>query len=559
MMTLADLITSRLHELGWQKKKLAHEWQGAMGKEGSYDSRVSRLLHERPEEYESLRRDDDLVAALAKALQADVAIVRRALEVSLRRPTLVLHPSLQERARAFFLKRSRIAPHTFACVEPDGPAAPTCETLRDLARGKLNPIVVLPGEADRGFFKGAELATTLVEPTETGFRISAMPDLIAPLPPRLKDADGMPMLPDEGLERRYRSRMERINGSRAHIEDDELKWFDTIREADEEGRKVTFRADWLLRTSPSEQELRRWVLESVSAKLASARRSNRQPSLDGQLWLRGCEFVALRAAGTALTATIAAHHPVHDLVTFEPLVDALAAACARINPYRQGGSLEVDAALAAFAAETGLPLRIDIDMLRTVLVDARARGNFRSGASVQCSRDADVAFRAVLADVLGREFVLDCERAHVLFELQAALAAPLVHVEPDAGWDRSALANVGKGYLLRIDVAAFAGESPQPIQEWTRENEWVLDGGNVRLRLGYIRGQVTTLKGTCDPGLVRRRRRCCGSLRARPAASGVHGLGDLAFLPFLVGLRRRRDLPMRAAIEVRSSHDAGRG
>lgn len=497
MTALAKAIQERLVELGWQQKQLAHEWCQRVGKGRgtTYETRLSKLMNDDQDGYDFLLEDkEDRLSGLAEPLGWTPEKLRALIDVALARPTLILHPELPEAIAAFLLKRQESGAYNCTQVDGAGGNGGVREALRDAAKSARNAFVVIPNSSrDHDFFEGAGVRTTSVVPANPGYKLVALPDLIRPLDPKLFDDDGMPMVPDEAIERSYRERMTddyHRHASRPVSEDDDR--VRAIRMADAEGRLVTFRLEDLegrygWQPSPEAIKTRALqdALERVYPEKAKERRryhSSDKGEEEPWVWARGREVLVLGPESAAVKA-IAAHHNLHCVKSFEPIVEALAKLMPTLNPNGEGGSLDLSSELEAFETETGIKLDIQMTDVRALLAP-NGKASFADGESVRVSPEADQRARGLLDDVLGREFILPNEQAPTLFLLQAVRSAPMTHLADENSV--SVLANIGAGWLMRFDATTFSGEEPGPVRmvNWDRySHAGSFDGGNIRFSL----------------------------------------------------------------------------
>ncbi|MCE7890980.1 MAG: hypothetical protein DYH12_15000 [Sorangiineae bacterium PRO1] len=532
MTALAKAIQERLVELGWQQKTLAHAWYERVGSgsPSTFVTRLSKLMNDEQEGYDFvLDEKEDRLSGLAEPLGWTPEKLRALIDAALARATLILHPQLSEAVSAFLVKRQ--APDAYKCVHVEGAGSNggVREALRDAAKKERNAIVVVPHDGDHDFFDGAGIKTSRVDATKPGYRLVALPDLLRPVDPKLFDDDGMPMVRDEAIERSYRERMS-VDPKREphrHPLDETDPRVRAIRQADAEGRLVTFR----LEDVQAEHRWRPWpdalktralydALERVHPEKAKERtkyeswRTNNsfeRREEEPWVWANGRSVFVMGPESAAVKA-IAQHHELRKVASFEPLVDALAKVMTTLNPDGEGGMLDVSRELEAFETETGIALDIQMADVRKLLAP-NGKAKFVDGASVRVSSEADQEVRALLDDVLAREFItLD---ASDVFVLQAVRDAALVHVVAKEG-TLSAVANIGAGRLLRLDTTTFAGEEPRPMRLAERTSDrqrsynsafWsygcTYDGGNVRITLKALFDQ--NLEGSVLRSVGRRR------------------------------------------------------
>lgn len=498
MTALATAIQERLDELGWQRKTLAHAWFERVGNGSlsTFVTRLSKLMNDDQDGYDFLLEDtQDRLAGLAEPLGWTPKKLRGLIDADLARPTLILHPQLPEAVAAFLLKRQESGAYQVHSVAVDGAASDggVREVLKDTAQSTRNAFVVIPDSSrDHDFFKGASVRTTRVEPANPGYKLVALPDLIQPLAPRLHDDDGMPMVPDEEVEQSYR---EALNPrardpygrprERPSEADPRVR---AIRQADAEGRLATFRLEdvehrhgWF--PSPGQIKIRALqdALERAFPEKARERRSyhSHEKRQEGPwVWPKGRDVLVLGPESDAVK-DIALHHRLHHVESFELIVDALAKVMPTLNPDGDGGTLALSRELGAFEEETGISLEIQKDEARAMLAP-RSKTEFAKGESIRVSHEAEGRVRAVLDDILSREFILPEEHLPTVFVLQAIRNSPLIQIAAKSG-ELSAVANVGAGRLVRFETITFASEAPAPVKvvkSYDQRGEF--DGGNVR-------------------------------------------------------------------------------
>lgn len=535
MTALAKAIQERLVELGWQQKTLAHAWYERVGSgsPSTFVTRLSKLMNDEQEGYDFvLDEKEDRLSPLADALDWTPEKLRALIDAALAGTTLVLHPKLPEAVSAFLLKRQESGAYKCTLVDGAGSNGGVREVLKDAAKSARNAFVVIPDSSrDHDFFEGAGVRTTRVEPAEPGYKLVALPDLIPKLPPKLHDDDGTAMVPDTGIEHRYRARLNADSrdsyGQIRERPSEDDPFVRAIRQADAEGRLVTFR----LEDVQAEHRWQPWpdalktralydALERVHPEKAKERRkyetwrtndSFERREEEPWVWANGRSVFVMGPESAAVKA-IAQHHELRRVASFEPLVDALAKVMTTLNPDGEGGMLDVSRELEAFETETGIALDIQMADVRKLLAP-NGKAKFVDGASVRVSSEADQEVRALLDDVLAREFItLD---ASDVFVLQAVRDAALVHVVAKEG-TLSAVANIGAGRLLRLDTTTFAGEEPRPMRLAERTSDrqrsynsafWsygcTYDGGNVRITLKALFDQ--NLEGSVLRSVGRRR------------------------------------------------------
>ena len=194
------------------------------------------------------------------------------------------------------------------------------EAVRDLALSSRNPVVVIPDDSDRDYFVGARITTSRVEPTRPGFRLVEFPELTPPLPPRIHDDDGMPMIPDPKAEAQHRAFIqqtkERQRGRPSEPQANN-KWEDRISEADADGTPVTFRLDWLEK-APTADDLKRAVTTGIRSSY---------------FWFREDRVLAIGLSDDARLKLIREFHLVHEALSFGALIAAVHKIREGLNPW----------------------------------------------------------------------------------------------------------------------------------------------------------------------------------------------------------------------------------
>ncbi|MBE7481643.1 MAG: hypothetical protein HS104_16890 [Polyangiaceae bacterium] len=520
MTALAKAIQERLVELGWQQKMLAHEWCQRVGKGSgaTYETRLSKLVNDDQEGYDFVLDDkEDRLSALAGVLDWTPEKLRSLIDAALVSTTLILHPALPEAVAAFLLKRQESGAHK--CTQVDGADSNggVREVLKDAAKSVRNAFVVIPDSSrDHDFFEGAGVRTTRVEPANPGYKLVALPDLIQPLAPKLHDDDGMPMVPDQAIEQSYRESLNPASrdpyGRPRERPSEDDPCVRAIREADAEGRLVTFRLESVQRRygwQPSPEQVKTRALQDAfervfpeRAKERSSYHSHEKRQEEQWVWAKG-RAVLILGPETAAVKAIAKHHQLLQVESFEPLVAALAKVTPTLNPDGDGGTLDLARELEAFEAEAGIALDIQMSDVRKVLAP-NGPARFADGESVRVSPEADQSVRALLDDILAREFILPNEQAPTVFLLQAIRSAPLAHVADKNSV--SVLADIGAGWLMRFDATTFNGEEPGPVRmvNWDRYSRTgTFDGGNIRFSLKPVFEQQ--LEGSVLRSVGRRR------------------------------------------------------
>jgi hypothetical protein len=430
--------------------------------------------------------------------------LRARCESARHRPTLVLGPHVPEPQVSFFETRAKMFPGRVRCVQPNGgsPDLSPRERLRDLAKRHRNALVVVNDDREKDFYAGAGVRTTRVEPAHSGFRVVAIEDLLPQLPGRLEDDDGMQMLPEPEIENRYR----KVMGWGGQKSDE--RWTHRIREADEAGTPVTFRLDWLLvewgGRAPQADEIERAALQKAISILRKSARPDDDVRLDFICVHAGRALALCTGWGDLARSRVGTHVTVHDLSTFEPLVLALVRICEGLNPYGEGGAFDLSAELRAF--ETGIQLGFTTEAIRQAVCALHEKGNMCEGTAVGRGPDLDAKVCALLDDLLGREMVLPASRASVVRLLELVRRAPLLHLRADE-LHMSALADIGTGNLLRLEVTKYPGERPAAVRLWSTRGDTdakTLDGGDVRV--SWERSFDPFLEGTSLSTVERRRK-----------------------------------------------------
>lgn len=512
MTALATAIQERLDELGWQRKTLAHAWfeRVGNGSPSTFVTRLSKLMNDEQDGYDFLLEEkEDRLTGLAEPLGWPPEKLRALIDAALAGTTLVLHPALPEAVAAFLLKRQESGAYKCTQVDGAGSNGGVREALRDAAKSARNAYVVIPDSSrDLDFFEGAGVRTTRVEPANPGYKLLALPGLIQPLAPKLHDDDGTPMVPDEAIEQSYRESMnpsarDPYGRPRERPSEDDPR-VRAIREADAEGRLVTFRLEDVQRRygwEPSPEQIKTRVLQDAFARVFPENAKERQSYHSSEkrqeepwVWAKGSDVLILGPESDAVNA-IGEHHQLHQVASFKPIVDLLAKVMPTLNPNGEGGMLDLSRELDAFESETGIKLDIQMSDVRKVLAP-RGKVEFADGDSVRVSPETDQHVRALIDDILAREFILPKEQAPTVFLLQAVQSAPLTHLADNDSI--SVLANIGAGWLMRFDATTFSGEEPGPVRSlsWDQYSRTgTFDGGNIRFSLKpvfekYLEGSV---------------------------------------------------------------------
>jgi hypothetical protein len=352
-------------------------------------------------------------------------------------------------------------------------------------------VVVLADDRDARYFAGARLPTTLVDRRGHHLVLSAYPELTPALPARLRDDDGMAMIPMATLEEHYRARLSSAAGASSMgarpLTDEDQRWCASIDAADEAGIPVTFRLDSLIERwggPPTAEDLKRLALNLATSGTDRSQWRYDRPSRTSFIWLHEGKILALGDPADKNRMAVVEHHEVRAVESFETLVRTLEHVGSALNPAGEGGSLDVGAQARAVLEETGIAIDITMEDLRAAITAGWRPGEFAKGDRVRRSFDTDVRVRALLDDLLGREFVLPGDRTSLVFRLEAIRHAPLVHLT-DEGEGLRFLANVGGGRLIRVSIKLFAAEVPSPVRllSGSTSRNVALDGTNLGITL----------------------------------------------------------------------------
>lgn len=502
-MSLLATINERLNTRGWQQKQLAFEWQAAVGagEVSTYESRISKLLNAERDGFEFLadeKKGPDRRRGLAAALDLESEAFEQLFDRAVQAPTLIVHPWVEEPARRFLQQRAARPDAPFRIRSWNANGADAREAVRNAAAKAWRPIVVLPHERDRDFFQGAGLDTTLVETRDRGFTLSAAPELTAPMPAQLVDADGMPMVPDPDLEKYHRERLADLARNagryRQELSARDQRWAAVIRDADESCRPVTFRVDWLA-SVPAAEQLKTAILSWVVAQIEPSANVAVPPAAVGFLWVHKNGVVAI-GPKPPRRALIEGHHPVRDVSAATSLVVRLLELAKKLNPYGQGGRLEIESEIDELERDVGVRVEISKDDLRAAVLPLHTAGTFVELSKARRDSAADEVFRTLIDDLLGRDMEVAPE---LVFELEACRHASLLHLDSSVG--RTVIANTGAGNLVRLQLQEYADETASSVRLWKergdytcREPRFVVDGGNIRIRIE--RSVHRTLEGT---------------------------------------------------------------
>jgi len=357
MTRFSQWIGALLAGRGWQQKRLAYEWQAKVGEgsAGTYESRLSKIMNDDDAGYDYLLDDPARLAAFAELLGASDDEVRRRVEAEKRRPTVVLDPRLDRRCLRFFERRAELSEGELDVAVPEqgGDAEAVREAMRQLAAEVRNPVAALSTKRDLDFFRGAGVNARLVIQDMRGFHLDGMEGLTAPLPPRLHDDDGMPLVPWPELEDSCRAMVEDRDRNR-HApppSEQDRESIERIRAADAEGREPSFRLERLA-SPPSGRELAAMVLHAVFED--QPERAHRTPRADDSyIWFHRGRIMAIGGRRSLLLEAVRRHHEVADVAAFGPLVDKLKRIAAGMNPCGEAGDFDLDPELQALREETG--------------------------------------------------------------------------------------------------------------------------------------------------------------------------------------------------------------
>ncbi|MBI4917066.1 MAG: hypothetical protein HY825_14585 [Acidobacteria bacterium] len=522
MNDFADDIRRWLEERGWQQKDLAAAWHTAVGTGAfaTYEPKLTKLLKGDDEGFKFVLDGDEARVrreALAAVLGREPEGLRAALESARQRRTLILDPRLPPNQRQFFLDQQRLG--GYLCVEPNGGSGGSREALRDLARESRNPCVVVADGRDAEFLRGAGLPWSTVSPASPGFRLPDLPEVV--VPPRAArelDDDGTPMLLAPTVEQDVRKHLgDAARGLYAqhYPAHERSPLVSYVERADQDGSPVTFPLPKLIAhwggRKPAATELVPWALDRATGKRPDPAPHWVYPraSPPAYIWEHGGAVCALGAEGSKALETIAAHLPdrIRDVTAdFDVLVEAVRRVAAGLNPWGRSAGPDTDLSteLHTFEAVTGIALAIGPDQVRAAMAAGFPRNERpHSGPLLSMHRSAedDARLLAVIAELLARKFELLEQQAFWVFRLQALLAADLVHIDstPSAF---AAVAHLGAGHLLRVDLWQYEHEEPHSVRLIAE----ALDGGNVRLVLTSLSFD-SLLEGTFLRAAARRRER----------------------------------------------------
>ncbi len=164
--------------------------------------------------------------------------------------------------------------------------------------------------------------------------------------------------------------------------------------------------------------------------------------------------------------------------------------------------------IRAFEEETGIALVFEVASVRKAVASLHTLGKRVEGHPVRRSSEADAKVRVLIDELLGREFIVPEGKEPVLFELEAAGRAPLIHLESRNG-NVAVIANVGAGRLLELRIWTYPDEKAEAVRYWEAERsygrgEGIYDGGNVCVTVAE-RDVRRALEGTVLRSVGRRR------------------------------------------------------
>lgn len=528
------LIRSRLEALGWQQKQLAYEWHRAAGKKkatsvSTYESRLSNLMTEEEDGYTFVDETDEgasRLEALACVITVPIANLRAVLDATKIRPTIVFGERTPDEQLLFFEKRADRFPTRLRVVRVTGSEGTPRERLRDTARKYRNAFVVVSGRNDGEFYAGAGVRTTEVQKVNRGYRIEQVPELSLRRPPRIADADGMPMFADPKVEAEFREIADaRRPETRPRSEHE--KWLARIEEADAEDTPVTFRHDWLMEkrcfTRPTPNHLVNVALERGAMKGLRTKAERRDGSAyiqTNSAWWHEDRVVGFSEARPFQEKI----KPVefHEITTFGPIVEKLAVVFAGMNPLAlEPVKFDLSSEIAAFKKETGIALEFDGSEIRSVLKSwAPSKAERNAGDEILQGEDHDAPVREAIDEMLSRRFEIPINAASAIWMLSLLRDAPLLHAKSNDLGGMEAVADLGTGTILRFKIERYPSERRAPMRLWTEgiyaEHYPMLDGGDVRFTW-WRTWVVAALEGT-SLGAVPRRREAVAR-RAAEAAS----------------------------------------
>jgi hypothetical protein len=383
------------------------------------------------------------------------------------------------------------------------------DALRKAARAQPGCLVVLTID-DRSFYSAADIETTPVERHPRGFVLTACPDLVPlpePLPPRLHDGDGAPMVPHERFEAAVRVEIETFEnppwgrggsyrGTLFSGEEHLLRVRDRLRETDAERLHASFRVEDILPWLAADQGVA--GLRPIARLTFADAIADELPAT--YWWAREGRVVADGPGAEVVARMLRPHHEIERSDSIERFRTKLHGC----NPFRMGAGAEI---VNRFEQETGHTLEVDRELWarqvdrETLLRRAEARRGAAEGAEaaapvrwrVRPSDEAAAAeAKAQVRELLSRDFVLEPAQIALPFVLRAVLDAP-VAVLPLEGHDRVHLvASLGAGRLLRVRVMFFGEEEPEPITPAAGACEY--DGGDVHVWLVSLRLRTTSLR-----------------------------------------------------------------
>ena len=279
MTELSKWIQEFLDAKNWQQQELAIEWhQGASeGKLSTFETRLSKIMGDEEEGYKYALKTPPRLAALAAALGVSEEMLRSRLEAELDRTTLIIGPDVDSQAVAFVQELAQ-ASEGRVCVL--NLAAASREDVRDAALKSRSPLIVIGPTSPRDFFEGAMLKVSVVTIHRGRYQLEGRPDLTVLAAARLRDEDGMPMVPLLKLESKLRQHAEAERRSqqnqygRAHdtrLSREETLALSSMNAADAAGREASFRLNVICH-KPNAQMLRNYVILAVFARAAEQNR-----------------------------------------------------------------------------------------------------------------------------------------------------------------------------------------------------------------------------------------------------------------------------------------------
>jgi hypothetical protein len=531
MNELGNAITAHLKARGWKQKDFAAAWHGAVGNGeafATYEPKLSKLIKGQREGIKFLD-DEARFAGFARTLERRPEEVRQLIDVSEKEVTLVLDPRLPENVVAFFRARCSEATPRVRLVEPAKEDDPKKERegLREATTPAKNAVVVMNDSRHEEFFAGADVRWSRYSCQQTGFEIEALPHLFPRAIARKADTDGTPMVEDADLEHRCRQALSHQVAAGEHGREGGLRALVArVQAADAAYEPVTFRIDAVVAARGRAPKLD--DLLSAAIEKATHDPARKPYSVEHlYLWMHERSVLSLRltthTSHSSSAASVPAedsdylaikkHTPIHNVTTFQTIVDAIKQHRTSVNPRRDGSTsrpLDVSAELEAFKKETGLVLTIPEEKVRQAI---RSPSRFVTGRKCRVSAEADQVVQDLLDDVLAREFELRSrsstfEEPWLPHELVAIRDARMVHIEADAG-QHEFWAHLGGGELRRVRIHQYAAEHPTSMQQAeTNDSNYrqdsMLDGGNIRIE--WSREKTDVLR-TVDLATSEQRRR----------------------------------------------------